>query len=68
MGRICVPAMAAAYMGLQILQKVLNVISEISWNVGVDEKCRYAFRMKLQEKAAALRLIEFEDSSATGNK
>ena len=54
--------LAAAYMGMQILQKLLNVISDIAWNVGVDEKCRYHFRIRLQEKAASLPLIDFEDA------
>lgn len=54
--------LAAAYMGMQILQKFLNVISDIAWNVGVEEKCRYHFRMGLQEKASALPLIDFEDA------
>ena len=34
---------AAAFLGLQAVRRLLGVVSEVAWNVGVDEKCRYHF-------------------------
>ena len=55
-------AFAAAFFGFQILRRFLNVVSDLAWNVGVDEKCRFRFGMELSRKASSIPYICFEDS------
>lgn len=52
---------AAIYIGIMGFRKLLNVVSDISANVGVEEKCRYYFRMELHKKAASIPYIDFEN-------
>ena len=54
---------ALGYLTIQIIRKVFNLIQDVCWNVGVEEKCKYHFRMKLYEKTAKLPYIDFEDSN-----
>lgn len=55
--------LAVMYMLIQVLRKVFNIVQDICWNVGVEEKCKYHFQMRLAEKAAALQYIDFEDAA-----
>lgn len=55
--------LAALYLGILALRKGLNVVSDITGNVGVEETCRYVFRRKLHRKAASVPYIDFEDAA-----
>ena len=57
--RVIFPAFC--YMLIQIIRKVFNIVQDICWNVGVEEKCKYHFQMRLSEKIASLPYIDFED-------
>ncbi len=52
---------AVLYLLLQLTRHGFNILQDISWNVGVEERCRFRFRTLLSEKAAALPYIDFED-------
>lgn len=52
---------ALCYLAIQIARKVFNLIQDVCWNVGVEEKCKYHFQMRLSEKSALLPYIAFED-------
>ena len=52
---------ALCYLVIQIARKVFNLIQDVCWNVGVEEKCKYHFQMRLSEKSALLPYIAFED-------
>ncbi len=53
---------AGIYMGILLLRRMINVISDISFNIGIEEKCRHYFKMKIHGKVAKLPYISFEDS------
>lgn len=53
--------LATCYLLIQIMRHVFNLVQDICWNVGVEEKCKYQFQMLLSEKAASLPYIDFED-------
>ena len=52
---------AACYLLIQIIRKIFNLIQDISWNVGVEEMCKYRFQMELSEKIGVVPYINFED-------
>lgn len=52
---------ALCYLLIQIVRKIFNLIQDVCWNVGVEEKCKYHFQMRLSEKSALLPYIAFED-------
>lgn len=54
--------LAVLYVGILALRRVLNVVSDISTGVGVEEKCRYLFRMRLHKKVASIPYIYFEEA------
>ena len=53
---------AAIFFGFQILRRLLNIVSDLSWNVGVDEKCRFRLGKELSRKAASIPYIWLEDA------
>ncbi len=53
--------LALFYLLVQAARHVFNVVQDLCWNVGVEEKCRFRFQARLAEKAAALPYIDFED-------
>lgn len=53
--------LALLYLLIQMTRHVFNIVQDICWNVGVEEKCRFRFQTLLSEKAAALPYIDFED-------
>ncbi len=52
---------ACCYLVLQVLRKGCNIIQDICWNVGVEERCKFHLQMQLCEKTASLPYIAFED-------
>lgn len=53
---------ALCYILIQVIRKVFNLIQDVCWNVGVEEKCKFRFQMLISEKAAMLPYIDFEDA------
>lgn len=53
--------LAACYLMVQIVRHVFNLVQDVCWNVGVEERCKHQFQMLLSEKAASLPYIDFED-------
>lgn len=58
--QICI--FALCYILIQVIRKVFNLIQDVCWNVGVEEKCKFRFQMLISEKAAMLPYIDFEDA------
>ena len=62
LGSDSILTLSALYLGILVLRRILNVVSDISGNVGVEENCRYRFRRELHKKAASVPYIDFEDA------
>lgn len=53
--------LALLYLIIQFTRHMFNIVQDICWNVGVEEKCRFRFQTLLSEKATALPYIDFEN-------